>query len=70
MSASHVPTTLTDWERNCTETHQIEELKDASDKEAGIDRKLTPPSESKEEHTCKVVKGKVSMENTVKHLNG
>ena len=70
MAAGHVPTARTDWERKCTETHQIEELKDASDEEAGKDGKLRPLSESKQRNTCKVVKGKISMENTIKHLKG
>lgn len=62
MAAGHVLTARTDWERNGTESHQIEELKEASDEEASKDSKLRPLSESKQKNTCKVVKGKTSME--------
>lgn len=65
MAAGHVPSARTDWERNRTETHQTEELKDASDEEAGKDSKLRPVSESKRNNRCEVVKGKISMENTI-----
>lgn len=69
MGAGRVRTARTDWERNCTESHQ-RELNDDSDEEAGKDSKLKPLSESKQKNTCKVVKGKVSVENTIKHLSG
>lgn len=69
MLAARVPTARNDWTRNCTETHWIEELKEASDEEAGKDSKLRPLSKSKQKNTCKVIKGKISMENTINHLN-
>jgi len=70
MAAGHVPTARRVWESNCTETHQLEELKEASDEEAGKDSKLRPLSESKQKNTGKVVKGKISVENITRHLNG
>lgn len=66
MAAGHIPTARTDWERNCTETHQTEELKEVPDEETGKDSKLRPLSESKPKNTFKMVKGKISTENTKK----
>lgn len=54
MAAGHVTIYKQGWERNCTGTHQTEEIKDASDEEAGKDSKLRPLSESEQKNTYKV----------------